>query len=86
MTEHAEKKRPARKPLDRDPRPPHSATIAAVQGRLLDPATALVVDGVVPRPTVYVGPRLLVSKSIDVESAIEVLRYVAEPLGWDVVA
>src|SRR6478609_9212834 len=44
------------------------------------------VDGVVPRPTVYVGPRLLVSKAVDFDGAVRVLRAVAEPLGWDVVA
>ena len=59
--------------------------IAAVEGRLLDPATAITVKGVTPRPTVYVGPRLVVSKAVDFEGALRVLRAVAEPLGWDVV-
>ena len=51
---------------------------------MLDPATALFVEGVEPRPTVYVGPRLTISKSIDIDAAMEVLRQVAERLGWTV--
>ena len=74
-----------RKILDRDPVPPPRDRISAVEGRVLDPATALPVEGVRPRSTVYVGPRLVVSKSIDVAGALEVLREVAKPLGWDVV-
>src|SRR3954447_1390373 len=73
-----------RKQLDRDPEPPPRDSIATVQGRVLDPATAIVVQGVTPRPTVYVGPRLVVSKAVDVEDALEVLAYVAERLGWAV--
>ena len=79
-----EEKRPARKPLDRDPAPPRPAVIAGLEGRVLDPATAITVKGVTPRPTVYVGPRLLISKSVDFDGALRVLRAVAEPLGWDV--
>ena len=33
-----------------------------VSGRVLDPGTALAVKGVRPRSTVYVGPRLIVSR------------------------
>ena len=53
--------------------PPRDA-FSVVQGRVLDPATALFVEGVEPRPTVYVGPRLTISKSIDIDAAMEVLR------------
>src|SRR4051812_31684078 len=85
MESPAEDKRPApRKPLDRDPTPPSRDTLAPVQGRVLDPATAIAVDDVFPRPTVYVGPRLVISKSIDVDGALEVLRVVAGRLGWRV--
>src|SRR4051812_34344332 len=71
--------------FDRDPVPPPGSLMSAVDGRLLDPATAIAVNGVVPRPTVYVGPRLVVSKAVNFDDALEVLRLVAEPLGWDVV-
>ena len=71
-----------RTPLDRDPRPPRREVITSVQGRVLDPATALQVDGVDVRPTVYVEPRLVLSKSIDVDGAMKVLQDVAEQLGW----
>ena len=43
---------------------------APSQGRVLDPATAIEVEGVEPRPTVYVGPRLLISKSVDFDGAL----------------
>ena len=85
MEQQPDQKPTPRKPLDRDPRPPRPDVIAAVEGRLLDPATAITVKGVTPRPTVYVGPRLVVSKAVDFEGALRVLRAVAEPLGWDVV-
>ena len=39
-----------RTPLDRDPRPPRREAIAPVEGRVLDPSTALVVKGVQPAP------------------------------------
>lgn len=83
MTQPAQDER-RRKPLDRDPGPPHRDTIATVGGRILDPATALQVDGVVPRPTVYVGDRLIISKAIDVDAATDVLQEIAERLGWRV--
>ncbi|WP_180934906.1 hypothetical protein [Nocardioides ungokensis] len=75
----------ARKPLDREPAVPPRSTLAPVQGRVLDPGTAITVKGVDPRPTVYVGPRVLVSASVDFEGALEVLRAVARPLKWEVV-
>ena len=62
-----------RKPLDREPTTPPRDAYSVVQGRVLDPGTALVVEGVEPRPTVYVGPRLTISKSIDIDAAMEVL-------------
>ena len=37
-----------------------------------------------PRPTVYVGSRLTISRSVDLDGALEVLRAVAKPLGWTV--
>lgn len=69
---------------DRDPRPPRRETLAAVQGRLLDPATALTIKGVEPRPTVYVGPRLVASARWDGADLLERLQKVAEPLNWEV--
>ena len=41
---------------------PPADVLERVNGRVLDPSTALTVKGVDPRPTVYVGPRLLVSR------------------------
>ena len=64
-------------PLDRDPRRRRRDAWTGAQGRVLDPATAIEVDGVLPRPTVYVGPRLTISKAIDVGEALQVLRAVA---------
>lgn len=74
----------AGKALDRDPAPPPRDVIAPVEGRVLDPATAMAIPGVRPRPTVYVGSRLLTSRAIDFDDAVRVLRAVAEPLGWSV--
>ena len=84
--EAAAPRRPARRPLDRDPRPPRSDVIAGAQGRLLDPATALIVDGVVAAPDGVRRARGCSSRSRWTSTARwSVLRAVAEPLGWDVV-
>jgi len=63
--------------------PPHEA-IAAVGGRVLDPATAVAIQGVVPRSTAYVGQRLLISNAVDFAGALRVLRAVADHFGWSV--
>ena len=73
-----------RRQLDREPTTPPRDAYSVVQGRVLDPATALFVEGVEPRPTVYVGPRLTISKTVDIEAAMQVLGQVAERLGWTV--
>ena len=52
-------------------------------GRVLDPGTALSVKDVRPRSTVYVGPRLLVSRSGDTATRVAQLQEVAETLGWE---
>ena len=64
----------------------HRATLLErINGRVLDPGTALTVKGVRPRSTVYVGPRLLVSRvARDDEATISTLEQVAERLGWAV--
>jgi hypothetical protein len=67
-----------------DPAPPARDVIAAADGRVLDPATATAIPGVHPRSTAYVGPRLLVSGAVDFDTALEVLRSVADSLGWTV--
>ena len=70
------------------PRPPASRRVPPahvlrrVDGRVLDPSTALSVKGVHPRSTVYVGPRLLVSRGPQDEAAIATLEQTAERLGW----
>lgn len=45
----------------REPRVPPAHLLQQVDGRVLDPSTALVVKGVRPRSTAYVGPRLTLS-------------------------
>ncbi len=55
MNDNKDESAPPRKPLDRDPQPPPRDAISSVQGRVLDPGTALIVGDVIPRPTVYVG-------------------------------
>ena len=58
----------------RDDRDPSTAAArrcsSGSQGRVLDPATAMTVEGVIPRPTVYVGPRLVVSGARDVDDVL----------------
>jgi hypothetical protein len=56
--------------------------LAEVDGRVLDPGTALTVDGIVPRSTVYVGPRLVISADRDRDEVLGLLRDAARPLGW----
>ena len=70
--------------LDRDPAPPPKWAMSPVNGRVLDPSTALVVKGVQPRSTVYVGPRLTISRALDFAETLDILRDVADELGWDV--
>src|SRR3954468_342975 len=66
----------------REPFVPPRQVLDQVDGRVLDPGTALSVKGVRPRSTVYVGPRLIVSESADTATVIERLQGVAEGLGW----
>ena len=64
---------PTAPPASRCDRDPHRRSRRSRRSRAgcLDPATAAQSStGVVPRPTVYVGPRLLISKSVDVDGAI----------------
>jgi serine protease len=67
---------------DRDPSYPPDHVLAEVDGRVLDPGTALTVDGIVPRSTVYVGPRLVISADRDRDEVLGLLRDAARPLGW----
>ncbi len=67
---------------DRDPAYPPDHVLAEVDGRILDPGTAIAVDGIRPRPTVYVGPRLLISATRDRDEVLRLLRDAAQPLGW----
>ncbi|MGI8523905.1 MAG: S8 family peptidase [Nocardioides sp.] len=68
--------------LWRDPNPPGKAALSAVQGRVLDPGTAISVKGIDPRPTAYVGPRLVVSGLVDAAERIARLTQAAEKLDW----
>ena len=68
----------------REPRVPPPHVLDRVDGRVLDPGTALAVNGIRPRSTVYVGPRLLVSRGPDDEANISTLEAVAERLQWRV--
>src|SRR3990170_6309977 len=67
----------------REPFVPPRPVLDQVNGRVLDPGTALAVKGVRPRSTVYVGPRLIVSSTPETPEVIERLRAVAESLGWE---
>jgi len=66
----------------REPYVPPGYVLDQVSGRVLDPGTALAVKDVRPRSTVYVGPRLLVSRTGDTATRIRQLQEVAEGLGW----
>ena len=57
---------PADAAMWRDPNPPPKRVLEMSEGRILDPATAMVLPGVKPLSTVYVGPRLLISSLFDV--------------------
>ena len=71
--------------LLREPRVPPQRFLDKVDGRVLHPSTALTVKGIVPRPTVYVGPRLLVSRGPRDEEAVNALGDLAGRFGWQVV-
>ncbi len=66
----------------REPYVPPGNVLDQVSGRVLDPGTALAVKDVRPRSTVYVGPRLLVSRSGETATRVRQLQEVAEGLGW----
>ncbi len=66
----------------REPYVPPGHVLDQVSGRVLDPGTALAVKNVRPRSTVYVGPRLLVSRSGETATLVRQLQEVAESLGW----
>src|SRR6185436_5232337 len=66
----------------REPYVPPGHVLEQVSGRVLDPGTALTVRNVRPRSTVYVGPRLLISRSGETATRIRQLQEVAERLGW----
>ncbi|MCW2797654.1 hypothetical protein, partial [Nocardioides sp.] len=51
--------------------------------RVVDPGTAISVEGVSVRRTAYVGPRLLLSWLADQGPVMEMLRAVATPLQWE---
>ena len=76
-------RKPSRPSYQREPAHPPRHVLDQVSGRVLDPGTALQVKGVTPRSTVYVGPRLTISRSGDVATQIRQLEEVAEELGWD---
>src|SRR3978361_2020465 len=66
----------------REPFVPPRQVLDMVSGRFLDPGTALAVNGVRPRSTVYVGPRLIVAMTPDAPEVISNLQKVAGKLGW----
>ena len=68
--------------LWRDPIMPSKRILDATQGRVLDPGTALAVPGVRPFSTVYVGPRLTISRLGDWQTQLGYLRQVALKFGW----
>jgi serine protease len=77
---------PPHRPMDRDPAPPPPWVFGGVDGRILDPAQAMEVEGVRPRSTVYVGPRLALAFDEDLAETLELLEEVADELGWRAIA
>ena len=75
---------PADAAMWRDPNPPPKRVLEMSEGRILDPATAMVLPGVKPLSTVYVGPRLLISSLFDVALLFGRLQEIAAGLGWTV--
>ena len=73
-----------RHPLDRDPEAPPREVLSQLFGRVLDPGTAMRVKGVTPRPTAYVGHRLLVP-TLRVADVVPVLAEAAKFKGWELV-
>jgi len=65
----------------RDPDLLPDEVLDRVQGRVLDPATALTVAGVEPRPTTYVGPALLIADDRFAD-VFDTLQRAAGELGW----
>ena len=80
--DNASESRRPRRPV-REPANPPSHVLQQVNGRVLDPGTALVIRGVTPQSTVYVGPRLTISRSVDVGRVLGRLSKVADKLGWE---
>jgi serine protease len=66
---------------DYDPSPPPPEVLARRGARVLDPATAERIDGVVPRSTVYVGDRLIFPVRKDADELVSMLAEVAGTLG-----
>lgn len=69
---------------DRDPELAPAVVLRPADGRILDPRQAASVRDVGPRPTAYIGPRLLVSGLVDVDAVVQRLEAAAEDLGWTV--
>src|SRR5690349_10174213 len=82
-TNPSQPKSSRRPSAQREPAVPPRHVLDQVSGRVLDPGTALTIKGVTPRSTVYVGPRLTISRQGDVGRQIAQLDEVAEDLGWD---
>jgi hypothetical protein len=68
---------------NRDPDLLPDEALDRVHGRVLDPATALTVKGVEPRPTTYVGTALLVAGD-RYDAVYGALERAAGELGWEV--
>lgn len=63
---------------------PAQGRLDPVEARILDPNRSLPVEGSTPRPTAYVGTRLLIAKGPDLDAKLEMLREVAESVKWTV--
>ncbi|MBA3309564.1 MAG: S8/S53 family peptidase [Nocardioidaceae bacterium] len=68
---------------NQNPRSPRTDVLARFKARGLDPGTALSVDGVSPRSTLYVGPQLVASAAHDNGDLLERLSGIAGELGWE---
>src|SRR3954451_1259265 len=69
--------------LSQQPRLRRHPRSAELDARVLDPTAAPTIQGLTHRPTVYVGRRLIVAKGPRLNDQVDILREVADALGWE---
>lgn len=66
----------------REPAVPGGDWMQALQGRVLDPTTAMAIETAVPHSTVYIGHEIMISGLFDVPALSFLLTQMARGLGW----